>query len=29
MDQQAGPKAQAGPAHGPKAQAQPAQEAKV
>lgn len=29
MDQQAGPKAQAGPAHAPKAQAQPAQEAKV
>jgi cytoskeletal protein CcmA (bactofilin family) len=29
MDQQAGPKAQAGPAHAPKAQALPAQEAKV
>jgi cytoskeletal protein CcmA (bactofilin family) len=29
MDQQAGPKAPAGPAHAPKAQAQPAQEAKV
>jgi cytoskeletal protein CcmA (bactofilin family) len=29
MDQQAGPKAQAGPAHAPTAQAQPAQEAKV
>jgi len=29
MDQQAGPKAQAGPAHAPKGQAQPAQEAKV
>jgi cytoskeletal protein CcmA (bactofilin family) len=29
MDQQAGPKAQAGPAQAPKAQAQPAQEAKV